>query len=108
MADLAALAERSGWDGSCMYKGSPNAAPQPVTPEDVRTVREAARTMSDGSKTYDFKIGSGVGPDALPAFAAAGATWWTRWIAPGDTALTRSAIADGPPALRRDSSGNGA
>jgi hypothetical protein len=40
---------------------------------------------------------AGLAHDRLAEFAAAGATWWGRWIPPGHSDETRKIIADGPP-----------
>jgi hypothetical protein len=44
---------------------------------------------------YDIKVSGN--HDRLAEFAAAGATWWGRWIPPGHPDETRKIIADGPP-----------
>lgn len=72
------------WDGSCAYKG-PTTRPERITPDDVRALRaEAGRDLV-------VKV-SGGDPGA---FAAAGAGWWGRWIAPGADA--EAVIRAGPP-----------
>lgn len=74
------------WDGSCAYKGSTD-APQQITPADV------VRLLAAGAS--DVKV-SGGDPGA---FAAAGATWWGRWIAPMPADETLAIVRQGPPAL---------
>lgn len=44
---------------------------------------------------YDIKVSGN--HDRLADFAAAGATWWGRWIPPGHPDETRKIIADDPP-----------
>lgn len=74
------------WDGSCAYKGS-TAAPQQITPDDVRRLRDEG--------AVDVKV-SGGDP---AAFAAAGATWWGRWIPPLPVAETLAIVRMGPPTI---------
>jgi alkanesulfonate monooxygenase SsuD/methylene tetrahydromethanopterin reductase-like flavin-dependent oxidoreductase (luciferase family) len=74
------------WDGSCAYKGSTD-APQQITPDDVRAL------LAERGESFDVKV-SGGDP---AAFAAAGATWWGRWIAPASPEHTLSIIRQGPP-----------
>jgi alkanesulfonate monooxygenase SsuD/methylene tetrahydromethanopterin reductase-like flavin-dependent oxidoreductase (luciferase family) len=78
------------WDGSCAYKGRTD-APQQLTPDDVRRLL-AERGAADG---FDVKV-SGGDP---AAFAAAGATWWGRWIPPTGVADTLAVVRSGPPTL---------
>ncbi|HZX06080.1 LLM class flavin-dependent oxidoreductase [Kribbella sp.] len=70
------------WGGSCAYKGNGG-----ITPDDVRRLR--------AGRDIEVKV-SGGDP---AAFAAAGATWWGRWIAPGSVADTLAIIRQGPPAI---------
>jgi len=74
------------WDGSCAYKGSTD-APQQITPDDVRAL------LAERNGPFDVKVS-----DGDPAeFAAAGATWWGRWIAPASPEDTLAVIQEGPP-----------
>jgi hypothetical protein len=81
------------WDGSCAYKGPTNQPHQPITPADVKALlAEVERERGSGS-TFDIKVkGRDLGP-----FAEAGATWWGRWVPPGEVALTREIVRAGPP-----------
>jgi alkanesulfonate monooxygenase SsuD/methylene tetrahydromethanopterin reductase-like flavin-dependent oxidoreductase (luciferase family) len=74
------------WDGSCAYKG-PTDQPHPqITADDVRALRAEA-----GRPGFDVKVSGG-----YPAeLAEAGATWWGRWLPPGDNAA--ELIRAGPP-----------
>ncbi|MEV4260692.1 LLM class flavin-dependent oxidoreductase [Kribbella sp. NPDC049584] len=74
------------WGGSCAYKGSTD-APQQITPEDVR------RLLDDGAR--EVKVSGG----EPAAFAAAGAAWWGRWIAPMAVEETLAIVRQGPPSL---------
>lgn len=78
------------WDGSCAYKGRTDASQQ-ITPDDVRGLL-AERGQTAG---FDVKV-SGGDP---AAFAAAGATWWGRWIPPLDAEETLMIVRSGPPTL---------
>jgi hypothetical protein len=46
---------------------------------------------------FDVKVGGERDPARVRALAAAGATWWNDWMPPGALAVTRRAIAAGPP-----------
>jgi hypothetical protein len=61
----------------------------PILPEAVRALR------SERGDDFDIKV-SGGDPGA---FAAAGASWWGRWIAPGPAAEAERILRAGPPAL---------
>ncbi|MEV6282182.1 LLM class flavin-dependent oxidoreductase [Kribbella sp. NPDC051770] len=74
------------WDGSCAYKG-PTTASLPILPSDVAALRAE---RGDG---FDIKV-SGGDPEA---FAAAGATWWGRWIGPGSAEEAERIVRAGPP-----------
>ena len=74
------------WDGSCAYKGSTD-APQQITPDDVRAL------LAERGEPFDIKVSGGDPAD----FAAAGASWWGRWIAPESPEHTLSIIRKGPP-----------
>jgi hypothetical protein len=76
------------WDGSCAYKGTTD-APQRITPQDVTDL------LAERGSAFDIKV-SGGDP---AAFAAAGATWWGRWIAPMSVIETLAIVRAGPPAL---------
>ncbi|MGH3488080.1 MAG: LLM class flavin-dependent oxidoreductase [Actinopolymorphaceae bacterium] len=86
------------WDGSCAYKGTPGTGPHlPITPDDVAgllTLVEGVR----GSRTgFDVKVSGSDHPDDIAALAAAGATWWGRFIPPMAYAETFAIIRQGPP-----------
>ncbi|WP_433009302.1 LLM class flavin-dependent oxidoreductase [Kribbella sp. CA-294648] len=90
------------WDGCCAYKGTP-AAPEKLTPDDVRLLlAERAAFVVPGAVgfaadpgRFDVKVSGG---DAAE-FAAAGATWWGRWIAPGPRHEAEAILRAGPPNL---------
>lgn len=76
------------WDGSCAYKG-PTTASLPILPEDVRSLR------AERGDDFSIKV-SGGDPGE---FAAAGASWWGRWIAPGPPEDAVRILRAGPPKL---------
>jgi alkanesulfonate monooxygenase SsuD/methylene tetrahydromethanopterin reductase-like flavin-dependent oxidoreductase (luciferase family) len=102
--------ERSGvkaraarWDGCCVYKGSPDAQWQDMTPADVRDIRAAVGDRPG----YDIALGGRQRSDDwdrerehIRAIAQAGATWWSEWVEPGDRQRTIGAVKRGP--LRAD------
>lgn len=93
------------WDGSTAYKG-PTMAPQQITPEDICSlVEERASLAVAGGEVGGSAAGSGgvgafevkvSGGGDVAAFAAAGATWWGRWIAPGPRADAEAILRAGP------------
>jgi alkanesulfonate monooxygenase SsuD/methylene tetrahydromethanopterin reductase-like flavin-dependent oxidoreductase (luciferase family) len=78
------------WDGACVYRE------RPLDPDDVRDIVDLVRRERGDAVGFDVKVSGG--PDLVDEFAAAGATWWGRWIPPGDLAQARAVIAAGPPA----------
>jgi hypothetical protein len=78
IAELAHIAEESGWDGSCLYKQQGHW----MQPEDVRALRElliAQRGTADG---YDITVGGAPRWDDenkqrvyMQSIAAEGVTW---------------------------------
>jgi len=74
------------WDGACVYSD------QQLTPDDIRDIR--------GLVGADADIKASGSPELIPEFAAAGATWWGRWIPPADFATTQAIVAAGPPPSR--------
>ncbi|MGW6282313.1 LLM class flavin-dependent oxidoreductase [Kribbella sp. NPDC055071] len=78
------------WDGSCAYKGRTD-APQQIMPDDVR------RLLAERDKSAGFDVKVSGGDPA--AFAAAGATWWGRWLPPLDAEETLAIVRSGPPTL---------
>ncbi len=86
----------SRWDGACVYKGPPGDS-QPVTPGDIRDLRDFVNHRPGGADGFDIKVSSSsADPQRLAEFADAGATWCTHWIPPGTVAETRAIIAAGP------------
>jgi alkanesulfonate monooxygenase SsuD/methylene tetrahydromethanopterin reductase-like flavin-dependent oxidoreductase (luciferase family) len=79
------------WDGACVYR---ERALDPGDVRDIVALRSAAGRDLAG---YDIKVSGN--PACLSDFAAAGATWWGRWIPPGRPDDARKFIAGGPPSL---------
>jgi alkanesulfonate monooxygenase SsuD/methylene tetrahydromethanopterin reductase-like flavin-dependent oxidoreductase (luciferase family) len=86
------------WDGCCLYKGSPDQEWQDLTPADVHDIRAAA-----GRPDFDIGLGGRERADDwdrdrehIRSIAAAGATWWTEWVKPGDRRHTIEAVRRGP------------
>jgi hypothetical protein len=80
------------WDGSCAYKGA-TGQPLQITPHDVRDLLAEVTAERGSSAGFDVKVSGG----APAAFAAAGATWWGRWVPPGEIDAAREIIRTGPP-----------
>jgi alkanesulfonate monooxygenase SsuD/methylene tetrahydromethanopterin reductase-like flavin-dependent oxidoreductase (luciferase family) len=78
------------WDGACVYRE------RPLDPDDVRDILDLVRRERGGTSGFEVKVSGN--PHLVDEFAAAGAAWWGRWIAPGDIAEARQVIAAGPPA----------
>jgi hypothetical protein len=82
------------WDGSCAYKGATGQSLQ-ITPHDVRDLLAEVAAERGSSAGFDVKVSGG----APAALAAAGATWWGRWVPPGEIEAAREIIRAGPPKL---------
>lgn len=87
------------WDGSFVYKGSPDAEWQDMTPADIRDIRTAA----DGKPGFDIALGGRERAadwdrerQHIHSVADAGATWWGEWVKPGDKQRTFDAVRRGP------------
>ncbi|GAA2755154.1 LLM class flavin-dependent oxidoreductase [Actinopolymorpha rutila] len=85
------------WDGCCAYKGPPQASEGPITPADVRELLAFVARERGTCDGFDMKVSGIDDPDGIAALADAGATWWGRWLAPGDPARIEDAILAGPP-----------
>lgn len=83
------------WDGSCAYKGR-TGQPQQITPADVRGLLADIEAERGTTAGFDVKVSGSADPAAL---ADAGATWWGRWVPPGDAELTEQIVRAGPPRL---------
>ena len=77
------------WDGACVYRE------RALDPADVSDIAALIRAAGRDLAGYDIKVSGNTG--RLAGFAAAGATWWGRWIPPGRPDDTRQIVADGPP-----------
>lgn len=79
------------WDGCCAY-----AHPR-VSIDDVREILALVAAERGSSDGFDLKIGDTRDPAEIAAYAAAGATWWGRWVSPAEPEALRQVILDGPP-----------
>jgi len=77
------------WDGACVFRE------RPLDPDDIRDIVELVRAARGDTSGFDIKASGN--PQLIHDFAAAGATWWGRWIPPGDIAAAEAAIKAGPP-----------
>jgi alkanesulfonate monooxygenase SsuD/methylene tetrahydromethanopterin reductase-like flavin-dependent oxidoreductase (luciferase family) len=77
------------WDGACVYRE------RALDPADVRDIAALIRTAGRELAGYDIKVSGN--QDRLAGFAAAGATWWGRWIPPGHPGEASEIISAGPP-----------
>lgn len=84
------------WGGCCAYKGPIGRDLGPITPEDVHEIRELVAAEHGGLDQFDMKVSTSDDPEEIAALAAAGATWWGRWVEP-DPDRVRDAILQGPP-----------
>jgi hypothetical protein len=83
------------WDGSCAYKGATGQSLQ-ITPQDVSDLLAEVAAERGSSAGFDVKVSGSGDPAAL---AAAGATWWGRWVPPGEIEGTLEIVRAGPPKL---------
>jgi alkanesulfonate monooxygenase SsuD/methylene tetrahydromethanopterin reductase-like flavin-dependent oxidoreductase (luciferase family) len=77
------------WDGACVYRE------RPLNPDDIHDIAELVRAARGDISGFDIKASGS--PGLTKDFAAAGATWWGRWIPPGDITAAEAAIKAGPP-----------
>jgi alkanesulfonate monooxygenase SsuD/methylene tetrahydromethanopterin reductase-like flavin-dependent oxidoreductase (luciferase family) len=77
------------WDGACAYRE------RALDPDDVLDITALVRAAGRDQGGYDIKVSGN--QDRLADFVSAGATWWGRWIPPGDADETRKIVAHGPP-----------
>ena len=107
----APLRRAARWDGVWPLRRAPDGTSVPLTPEDIRGVREAidqerAAAGRDPNEPFDILVaGITPGDDSAAAaatareFADAGATWWTERINPvrGSLDQMRDRVRQGPP-----------
>ncbi|MDR7276102.1 LLM class flavin-dependent oxidoreductase [Catenuloplanes atrovinosus] len=77
------------WDGACVHRE------RPLDPDDVHDILALVTAARGDARGFDVKVSGN--PHLIAEFAAAGATWWGRWIPPGDVAEAEAVIAAGPP-----------
>jgi alkanesulfonate monooxygenase SsuD/methylene tetrahydromethanopterin reductase-like flavin-dependent oxidoreductase (luciferase family) len=86
------------WDGCCLYKETHGGPWEDMSPDDVRSLREAA-----GDRHYTIAVG-GTGRrdnwqaerDHIEAVGEAGADWWIEWVRPGERSVMVKAVERGP------------
>jgi alkanesulfonate monooxygenase SsuD/methylene tetrahydromethanopterin reductase-like flavin-dependent oxidoreductase (luciferase family) len=86
------------WDGCCLYKETHGGPWEDMSPDDVRSLREAA-----GDRPYTIAVG-GTGRrdnwqaarDHIEAVGEAGADWWIEWVRPGERSVMVKAVERGP------------
>jgi alkanesulfonate monooxygenase SsuD/methylene tetrahydromethanopterin reductase-like flavin-dependent oxidoreductase (luciferase family) len=84
------------WGGCCAYKGPIGEDHGAITPDDVRELRDLVAQQHGSAGHFDMKVSGPDDPDEIAALAAAGATWWGRWVEP-DPGEVRESILRGPP-----------
>ncbi len=88
------------WDGSCAYKGTPGVGdPALLTADDLRTLVAVVEQTRGTAAGFDIKVGGTPDARTTAELAAAGMTWWGRFIGPADPGETRELIRQGPPDL---------
>jgi alkanesulfonate monooxygenase SsuD/methylene tetrahydromethanopterin reductase-like flavin-dependent oxidoreductase (luciferase family) len=101
------LRRAARWDGACLYhataRGSTEDSNAPLAPAEIGHIKRVVEQARGASTPFDIVAGGPArGPDweqeraQRRACAAAGATWCSEWIPPGDYAEMRAAIARGP------------
>jgi hypothetical protein len=66
-------------------------------PEDVRGILTLVAQERGTTEGFDVKVSGTDDPTEIARLAEAGATWWGRWIEPGDPGRVREIIMSGPP-----------
>lgn len=97
-------AERAArWEGSCMYRHSPDGEWRDFTPEDVRAIRAFVAERRGPEAAFDVALGGRARqPDweaeraLIRALAEAGATWWVEYVPEHEYIDIRAAIERGP------------
>jgi alkanesulfonate monooxygenase SsuD/methylene tetrahydromethanopterin reductase-like flavin-dependent oxidoreductase (luciferase family) len=96
------------WDGILPQKMDKDGSQKPMTPDDLRDLRDYIAENRAATTPFDIIVEgttSGADPDAARAqvqpYADAGATWWMEalWSKPNDPATVRERIRQGPPRL---------
>jgi alkanesulfonate monooxygenase SsuD/methylene tetrahydromethanopterin reductase-like flavin-dependent oxidoreductase (luciferase family) len=101
------LRRAARWDGVCLYPaakpGSGEDTGDPITAEQVATIRSLVEASRTGGGPFDIVAGGPArGPDPgrtkelVRQCARAGATWFSEWVPPGDPATMRASITRGP------------
>ncbi|MGW5363568.1 LLM class flavin-dependent oxidoreductase [Actinopolymorpha pittospori] len=85
------------WDGCCAYKRLAGGVGVAITPEDVRGILTLVAQERGTAEGFDVKVSGTDDPAEIARLAEAGATWWGRWIEPGDPGRIREIILSGPP-----------
>jgi alkanesulfonate monooxygenase SsuD/methylene tetrahydromethanopterin reductase-like flavin-dependent oxidoreductase (luciferase family) len=92
------------WDGMIPVPiNLPGGGTTHLTPEQVVALRDAIAAQRPAGSPFDIVLGGKARGDDweeerahIAAVEAAGATWWTEWLPPGDDAAMRAAIRRGP------------
>ncbi len=95
------------WDGSFLYKHTPDGTWQDMTAQDVGALRAFVAQQRGSLEGYDIAVGGhqrGKDWEAerahIRSVAEAGATWWAEWVPANDVATMRAAVARGPLFVR--------
>lgn len=102
------LRRAARWDGACLYPaatgpGSGEDSGDPISAGHVAAIRRAAEAHRTSPGPFDIVAGGPErGPDPgrtkelIRQCAAAGATWFSEWIPPGDPAVMLAVVSQGP------------
>ncbi len=93
------------WDGSCLYKYSPESGESDWTAADVRSLKAFVDARRTSQSPFDIALGGRPRShdperdrELIRSLAEAGATWWTEYIPPqaGGMKTARKHIEKGP------------
>jgi alkanesulfonate monooxygenase SsuD/methylene tetrahydromethanopterin reductase-like flavin-dependent oxidoreductase (luciferase family) len=98
-----AVRRSARWDGTCLYKHTPDGTWQDMKAEDVRAMKGAIDRERTTDAPYDIVVGGRARSadwerdrEWIRSVAAVGATWYGEYVEAGDHSVMRGAVERGP------------